>query len=124
MRISDWSSDVCSSDLHQDMAACSRTGVYQRWAVHAAQGVKDHALGTGNDLCGISTSANRERPGQHQTQSPGSNHAGCPGHWRPLRFSDPAMRSEEHTSELQSLMRISYAVFCLKKTTNPPTLNI
>src|SRR3546814_8176237 len=34
-------------------------------------------------------------------------------------FSPPAMvRSEEHTSELQSLMRISYAVFCLKKTTN------
>src|SRR3546814_1587268 len=30
-------------------------------------------------------------------------------------------RSEEHTSELQSLMRISYAVFCLKKKTNPPT---
>src|SRR3546814_9553497 len=30
-------------------------------------------------------------------------------------------RSEEHTSELQSLMRISYAVFCLKKTTPPPT---
>src|SRR3546814_3652262 len=31
--------------------------------------------------------------------------------------SDPATRSEEHTSELQSLMRISYAVFCLKKNT-------
>src|SRR3546814_7546239 len=31
-----------------------------------------------------------------------------------------ASRSEEHTSELQSLMRISYAVFCLKKTKNPP----
>src|SRR3546814_5258453 len=31
-------------------------------------------------------------------------------------------RSEEHTSELQSLMRISYAVFCLKKNTNTPTL--
>src|SRR3546814_4540454 len=30
-------------------------------------------------------------------------------------FSDPTLRSEEHTSELQSLMRISYAVFCLKK---------
>src|SRR3546814_6334690 len=30
------------------------------------------------------------------------------------------MRSEEHTSELQSLMRISYAVFCLKKKKNPP----
>src|SRR3546814_10743501 len=35
---------------------------------------------------------------------------------KPL-FAD-AVRSEEHTSELQSLMRISYAVFCLKKTTN------
>src|SRR3546814_1722714 len=37
----------------------------------------------------------------------------------------PAMRSEEHTSELQSLMRISYAVFCLKKKqNNKVTLNI
>src|SRR3546814_10612784 len=32
--------------------------------------------------------------------------------------ADPSFRSEEHTSELQSLMRISYAVFCLKKTNN------
>src|SRR3546814_5408284 len=32
-------------------------------------------------------------------------------------------RSEEHTSELQSLMRISYAVFCLKKKTDPQTYN-
>src|SRR3546814_6542388 len=40
---------------------------------------------------------------------------------RPLRTSDPFLkqpRSEEHTSELQSLMRISYAVFCLKKKKN------
>src|SRR3546814_1505951 len=34
-----------------------------------------------------------------------------------LRQLDPTLRSEEHTSELQSLMRISYAVFCLKKKT-------
>src|SRR3546814_9905075 len=33
-------------------------------------------------------------------------------------LADPRFRSEEHTSELQSLMRISYAVFCLKKQTN------
>src|SRR3546814_4188112 len=33
-------------------------------------------------------------------------------------LTTPVERSEEHTSELQSLMRISYAVFCLKKTTN------
>src|SRR3546814_6821903 len=40
------------------------------------------------------------------------------GHRRPARRC--AWRSEEHTSELQSLMRISYAVFCLKKTTQQP----
>src|SRR3546814_2850284 len=39
-----------------------------------------------------------------------AQNAGCP-----LLLSDRATRSEEHTSELQSLMRISYAVFCLKK---------
>src|SRR3546814_3819909 len=36
----------------------------------------------------------------------------------PTRASTPMKRSEEHTSELQSLMRISYAVFCLKKKNN------
>src|SRR3546814_1254660 len=38
-------------------------------------------------------------------------------------ISLPISRSEEHTSELQSLMRISYAVFCLKKNTNQLTLH-
>src|SRR3546814_8184003 len=38
--------------------------------------------------------------------------------WRNHPGGDPAGRSEEHTSELQSLMRISYAVFCLQKKTN------
>src|SRR3546814_2005273 len=37
-----------------------------------------------------------------------------------LYWYDPMIRSEEHTSELQSLMRISYAVFCLKKKTQQP----
>src|SRR3546814_6416365 len=45
------------------------------------------------------------------------------GQWRPLSGTDSSLllikkRSEEHTSELQSLMRISYAVFCLKKQKN------
>src|SRR3546814_979200 len=51
-------------------------------------------------------------------------------HWR-ARFSDSMVscraerkRSEEHTSELQSLMRISYAVFCLKKKTNNMSLTL
>src|SRR3546814_1855421 len=39
-----------------------------------------------------------------------------------LRMSQP-LRSEEHTSELQSLMRISYAVFCLQKKKTPTTYN-
>src|SRR3546814_3406322 len=41
-----------------------------------------------------------------------------------LATSQPLYRSEEHTSELQSLMRISYAVFCLKKKKNQITINI
>src|SRR3546814_11462288 len=45
----------------------------------------------------------------------GGQGRGFPGHNREYR----AGRSEEHTSELQSLMRISYAVFCLKKKTKP-----
>src|SRR3546814_7937706 len=43
----------------------------------------------------------------------GAGHAGKSGRWGALR--EDAERSEEHTSELQSLMRTSYAVFCLKK---------
>src|SRR3546814_2022414 len=50
-----------------------------------------------------------------------------PGHDIDLRFAGLPMghefRSEQHTSELQSLMRISYAVFCLKKQTNNHTHN-
>src|SRR3546814_2053389 len=66
-------------------------------------------------------SAGRRRDGRHQ--GPVDQIWGRPGqidtdlgaghHWRRCRRS----RSEEHTSELQSLMRISYAVFCLKKKT-------
>src|SRR3546814_9037534 len=60
----------------------------------------------------------------HRTSVSASLHAPAPavrGHRRglrrrrPGRHGDRAARSEEHTSELQSLMRISYAVFCLKK---------
>src|SRR3546814_4375544 len=63
----------------------------------------------------------RERVGRHLsfivppcTPSPRIR---APSHARPLAFTDNSVhgRSEEHTSELQSLMRISYAVFCLKK---------
>src|SRR3546814_4735774 len=89
MRISDWSSDVCSSDLsdrHQpDIAAGDEVGAGE----------------TGG------------RAGAAQRDS--TQHVDQPGFHRQAVVPGDACRSEEHTSELQSLMRISYAVFCLKQ---------
>src|SRR3546814_10189331 len=64
--------------------------------------------------------ATHGRPLAPRTPLRDREHAGVPQTVRPrecrrLRLSDACLRSEEHTSELQSLMRISYAVFCLKK---------
>src|SRR3546814_992532 len=83
MRISDWSSDVCSSDLRQ---ACSS------FTISATEPATRSALAS-QDSSSISG-------------------AGCATF---LTQRARNIRSEEHTSELQSLMRISYAVFCLKK---------
>src|SRR3546814_6362280 len=92
MRISDWSSDVCSSDLCRRVAAdIPATVVGVKVAGWFAGEFKQCVVGNG--LAGGS--------GQH-------------GRSRDV-LRDGAGRSEEHTSELQSLMRISYAVFCLKK---------
>src|SRR3546814_3698000 len=81
MRISDWRSDVCSSD-HDSICPLARVDAPAR-----------RRPGDHSDAGGL----RRRRRGQE-------GHA--------LRR---ARRSEEHTSELQALMRISYAVFCLKK---------
>src|SRR3546814_4412781 len=62
-----------------------------------------------------------KRLSRHQSNSPGKSIPGLDCTERSTPFGDPNKfnpddrRSEEHTSELQSLMRISYAVFCLKK---------
>src|SRR3546814_1149154 len=93
MRISDWSSDVCSSDLRRDILRLGQIlPIFLRHlGTHRIdldpRGIEDRAI------------------------------IGAP-----LILDDVAVRhfalrprSEEHTSELQSLMRISYAVFCLKK---------
>src|SRR3546814_2711633 len=66
----------------------------------------------------------RDRAGREARRAPGLRR-GRGGRAR-ARAADDALagtRSEEHTSELQSLMRISYAVFCLKKKTNKLTHN-
>src|SRR3546814_10667588 len=59
--------------------------------------------------------ARRGRRTRHQLSRRGDAEAGEAARRR------AGLRSEEHTSELQSLMRISYAVFCLKKKTRPST---
>src|SRR3546814_2607093 len=90
MRISDWSLDVCSSDL-------SRSARAPRWS-----------------------GAGRRRPGQADLRNRRFQ-TDCAwkisGPYAPMECLHRRCRerSEEHTSELQSLMRISYAVFCLKK---------
>src|SRR3546814_1597618 len=100
MRISDWSSDVCSSDLdageqgHEDACERDRAG-------HRRAGIGPVA---GDRPCGGVDDGERHACSRRDD----------PGRWPPDRLGDA--RSEEHTSELQSLMRISYAVFCLKKT--------
>src|SRR3546814_8030711 len=88
MRISDWSSDVCSSDLVVV-------------GYHIAIGRDDEARAKRRRLTGDRLSAAPELAEKLVKRRAG-------------REAGKA-RSEEHTSELQSLMRISYAVFCLKK---------
>src|SRR3546814_3537251 len=125
MRISDWSSDVCSSDLPGNGAtlnpssfrpsnlrqACSSFTIFAtepEWlpiavSISAATArrrtiAKALAWGRGVSLKRLVPRAI-------------------------VRNSGPLRRSEEHTSELQSLMRISYAVFCLKKKHTSETEN-
>src|SRR3546814_2343336 len=111
MRISDWSSDVCSSDLDAggalDQAEVGH-GVGQR-AGQEVQAPVQLLLAQLGD-------AGRDRPGeiaQHVAVALGQELAQAVVFFSIRPRDHP--RSEEHTSELQSLMRISYAVFCLKK---------
>src|SRR3546814_1405204 len=114
MRISDWSSDVCSSDLRafrrsrRCTTPAARARRHPRWVT--------------------STTTSSSRSSWSPTRwSIRSTAKSSPSNRQPLpRFHQDAAhhghrnqssRSEEHTSELQSLMRISYAVFCLKKKT-------
>src|SRR3546814_2420942 len=98
MRISDWSSDVCSSDLLKP--PLPNIFSYENKLLHSCRATAPKA----NEAHDPSRA-----PDQH------SQFSGVPH--RAAKRGIIA-RSEEHTSELQSLMRISYAVFCLKKKTN------
>src|SRR3546814_1111461 len=121
MRISDWSSDVCSSDLVGALAravrpqAEQRADVLDREAEIARVGDEAQAVDVGLRIVAIAAVAARRRRDQADllvmADHPLRDRARLRG------LADIHSRSEEHTSELQSLMRISYAVFCLKKKT-------
>src|SRR3546814_1119743 len=109
MRISDWSSDVCSSDLRKGDAIENLGALVDRFGAGPEQTA--HFLRRFQVTLAI---------GAQQTprimEIGALANAGDDIVERPL-FARRVKRSEEHTSELQSLMRISYAVFCLKKKT-------
>src|SRR3546814_1148268 len=108
MRISDWSSDVCSSDLQQQGCAPPAEFAYAVEAFMLKISVADRQRFIHNQNIG----ANRRGDAKCQAHL---HAAGVHAHGLVDVIVDLGKRSEEHTSELQSLMRSSYAVFCLKK---------
>src|SRR3546814_7561571 len=124
MRISDWSSDVCSSDL---AAVRGRDGPRRgRDDDHQAGEHQPVGQQRADDLAHVSSTAHgpevRTSSSLHQLES---RHACKVPRSRPRLTYNAirASRSEEPTSELQSLMRLWYAVFCLKKK-NPQNIKI
>src|SRR3546814_8442181 len=101
MRISDWSSDVCSSDLPNAKYRLGRA--YRPFAValFAPGEIARRPWGNRGLPCADLPTCGGFEPDDFRR--------------RKRRAALPGNRSEEHTSKLQSLMRISYAVFCLKK---------
>src|SRR3546814_1310289 len=114
MRISDWSSDVCSSDLGRFARLRAILG--------PTRGPRPDAPAT--SFRPQDKRQKYEPAGQFTSDPSPEALAGLLArHLRPPTPAHirPQDRSEEHTSELQSLMRTSYAVFCLKKKKTPTT---
>src|SRR3546814_4480163 len=119
MRISDWSSDVCSSDLIE----AANTYACGAMTLEGAPHLKAEHLPVFDcaNACGrvgrryLSTESHIKMLAAAQPFISGaiSKTINMPNHASVADCTDA--RSEEHTSELQSLMRISYAVFCLNK---------
>src|SRR3546814_5998424 len=114
MRISDWSSDVCSSDLPRSLISAIAVFYDYFWSFTCRFSKPARPTSLSN-IRGLMISGNAS-----------SRSTGFPRkcRWAKIAGTGPrksritnatCSRSEEHTSELQSLMRISYAVFCLKK---------
>src|SRR3546814_6654746 len=132
MRISDWSSDVCSSDLEAiskrprssrtcvPTCACSTQTAAACWPSRATWTKCARASVHGREMRSPPAlrkdwrRAGRRNFRLNRSRNPYPAPAAC------RRTRRSTIRSEEHTSELQSLMRISYAVFCLKKKNTRP----
>src|SRR3546814_7594486 len=115
MRISDWSSDVCSSDLVRVDFILIGKGTDAQQAVLRLENdlyVGGHIIGDQrrNADAQVHIKAVLQLAG-----GAGRHFLTCPGHQAFSSVRGRVVRpgSDEHTSELQSLMRISYAVFCL-----------
>src|SRR3546814_5319919 len=118
MRISDWSSDVCSSDLDADQQPRSERNLGTPRSLDRFKPPRRNFIGR----------AKMRSPAFGETVGSGLQHQAHRRGHRPKRrivtfIHQPRTevwqkRSEKHTSELQSPMRISYAVFCLKKKNN------
>src|SRR3546814_8783216 len=120
MRSSDWSSEVCSTELEVDLAALA--------VLHLAlvEDLEEQFQHVRVRLLDLVEQHYRVRPPPHRLGQHAALAETDVARWRALEAGNGVRllvlahvdRSEEHTSELQSLMRIPYAVFCLKKKTN------
>src|SRR3546814_1106604 len=116
MRISDWSSDVCSSDLIASAVISQGLIEIERRALHPDQwpGMAIPYISIASEEC--SPHPFRSCPEKAGIISRAHGPTPSPSSRTDRRIA--CRRSEEHTSELQSLMRNSYAVFCLQKKIN------
>src|SRR3546814_7604888 len=122
MRISDWSSDGCSSDRGDslvdaegrvlgsaDQAASLPAPLVRVTGVEGSTEPGDHLPASSRGVLAVASALSVSAPGAVAELDASGDEL-----WARLSAGGD-VRSEEHTSELQSLMRISYAVFCLKK---------
>src|SRR3546814_7960588 len=110
MRISDWSSDVCSSDLRVGWGWVSPPHKHQEregqtpWKPRATHGSGKNNANENFDATRLTPNANSGNPCEANSSMARSSEGS-------ILSATTSSRSEEHTSELQSLMRISFAVF-------------
>src|SRR3546814_1754471 len=117
MRISDWSSDVCSSDLRRPAPTAAREQIISvESSAVAAQRLRPQSAQQRMHFARRLPQQAAEAARIVEAQHPAA--AAARPRERDVEVVVDTHRSEEHTSELQSLMRNSYAVFCLKKKKN------